>query len=112
MKEVKPSPRRGELETEVRRSTEENGTASRSALHHEIEYRPSPESPCGIGASKHQASVCQHADAEPGLILHGRVSRHLHFFASAQPFLAQSRPIHRQLTVAEHHSPGLLAISF
>jgi len=30
--------------------------------------------------------------------------------ARSRPFLAQSRPMHRQLAVAEHHRPGLLAI--
>jgi hypothetical protein len=42
--------------------------------------------------------------------LHGGVGRNLHFLVRSRPLLTQTRPLDRQLAIAEHHFAGLLAI--
>lgn len=60
------------------------------------------------GNASHQN--VQHPRSQPGLMVHGGVCRDLNLLAGARTFLAESRPLHGQLAVAEHHAAGWLAV--
>src|SRR5271167_3481496 len=52
----------------------------------------------------------QHARLHPRSVLHGRIRRNHHFFASSTSSTTQPWPLHRQFSFAQVHAAALLAV--